>query len=324
MVYGIIAAVFLLFFAVSAAGGYYMYRYAVVRRKNATDYWAHPEKVKPPQDMTAERAEIVVRGRKFLLENGGKPYYRVSRDGLTLACRILHPDGIWTEQPRGIFLCCHGYRSHAIFDFSGAAEWLLRKGFSLCLIDERACGSSAGKYITFGIREKDDVVDWACWLQERYPDLPVILDGVSMGASTVLAASGETLPQNVRAILADCGYISPAAICKKILRQWFHLPPFPVYYAALCWIWLRTGVWLTALDCRETVRKNRLPLLIVHGTGDDFVPFAMGEELYAAARDHCDAEFFTVRDAPHAQSWLYDTDGYKAAVSRLLHKAGIE
>ena len=74
MVYGIIAAVFLLFFAVSAAGGYYMYRYAVVRRKNATDYWAHPEKVKPPQDMTAERAEIVVRGRKFLLENGGKPY----------------------------------------------------------------------------------------------------------------------------------------------------------------------------------------------------------------------------------------------------------
>ena len=87
MVYGIIAAVFLLFFAVSAAGGYYMYRYAVVRRKNATDYWAHPEKVKPPQDMTAERAEIVVRGRKFLLENGGKPYYRVSRDGLTLACR---------------------------------------------------------------------------------------------------------------------------------------------------------------------------------------------------------------------------------------------
>ena len=68
MVYGIIAAVFLLFFAVSAAGGYYMYRYAVVRRKNATDYWAHPEKVKPPQDMTAERAEIVVRGRKFLLD----------------------------------------------------------------------------------------------------------------------------------------------------------------------------------------------------------------------------------------------------------------
>ena len=162
MVYGIIAAVFLLFFAVSAAGGYYMYRYAVVRRKNATDYWAHPEKVKPPQDMTAERAEIVVRGRKFLLENGGKPYYRVSRDGLTLACRILHPDGIWTEQPRGIFLCCHGYRSHAIFDFSGAAEWLLREGFSLCLIDKRACGSSAGKYITFGIREWRTIFPSSC------------------------------------------------------------------------------------------------------------------------------------------------------------------
>lgn len=316
-------AIVLVLILLSGAFGFHMYRCAVVRRKNAADYWVQPEKLEPPQDMTAERAEIVARGQRFLLENGGKPYFRISRDGLTLACRMLHPDGVWTEQPRGIFLCCHGYRSHAVFDFSGAAEWLLREGFSLCLIDQRACGSSAGKYITFGVREKDDVVDWVCWLQERYPDLPVILDGVSMGASTVLAASGETLPPNVRAILADCGYTSPAAICKKVLRQWFHLPPFPVYYAALFWIWLRTGVWLTELDCRETVAKNRLPLLIVHGSGDDFVPYAMGESLYAAARDHCDAECFTAKGAPHAQSWLYDEEGYKAAIIRLLQKAEI-
>ena len=54
MVYGIIAAVFLLFLAVSAAGGYYMYRYAVVRRKNAADCWAHPEQLEPPLHQSPE------------------------------------------------------------------------------------------------------------------------------------------------------------------------------------------------------------------------------------------------------------------------------
>lgn len=317
----ILLSVTLFLVVITVAAGYSLYRFAVLRNKNTPDYWTHPEKLKPPQHMTPENTALVTRGREFLLSHAGKPYYRVSRDGLTLACRILHPDGVWSEQPRGIFLCCHGYRSHAVFDFAGAAEWLLSQGFSLCLIDERACGTSGGKYITFGVREKDDVTDWACWLHERYPELPVILDGVSMGASTVLAASGEVLPPNVRAIVADCGYISPGAICKKVLRKWFHLPPFPVYYAALFWIWLRTGVWLTDLDCCEAVSKNRLPLLIVHGKGDDFVPFSMGEALYAAAKAHCPAAFLAVDDAPHGQSWLYNTAAYQEALRQLLARA---
>lgn len=324
MPYAIIAAVFLLFLTVSFIGGLYMYRFAIVRDKKTPDWWTHPEKLEPPQHMTPENAAIVTHGRQWILAHASKPYYRVSRDGVTLACRMIHPTGIWTEQPRGIVLCCHGYRSHAVFDFAGAAEWLCAEGFSLCLIDQRACGSSGGKFVTFGVREKDDVVDWACWLVERYPDLPVLLDGVSMGSSTVLAASGEPLPPNVRAIVADCGYTSAAGICKKVLRQWFHLPPFPLYYAALCVIWLRAGVWLPDLDCADAVTRNRLPLLIAHGKADDFVPFSMGEQLYAAAKDHCDAEFFAVEGAPHGQSWLYDTDGYKAALRRLLYKAGLD
>ena len=174
MLYAILAAIFLLFLAFSVIGGYCMYRFAIVRNKKTPDWWAHPEEIAPPKHMTPENAALVTRGRQWILENASKPYYRVSRDGVTLACRMIHPTGVWTEQPRGIILCCHGYRSHAVFDFAGAAEWMLSEGFSLCLIDQRACGSSGGKFVTFGVREKDDVVDWACWLAERYPDLPVL------------------------------------------------------------------------------------------------------------------------------------------------------
>ena len=55
------------------------------------------------------------------------------------------------------------------------------------------------------------------------------LDGISMGAATVLMASEFDLPASVRGIIADCGYTSPRDILKKVIRQ-CHLPVAPVYF----------------------------------------------------------------------------------------------
>ena len=84
MLYAIIAAVFLLFLTVSVIGGIYMYRFAIVRDKKTPDWWTHPEKLEPPQHMTPENAAIVTHGRQWILAHASKPYYRVSRDGVSL------------------------------------------------------------------------------------------------------------------------------------------------------------------------------------------------------------------------------------------------
>lgn len=55
------------------------------------------------------------------------------------------------------------------------------------------------------------------------------LDGISMGAATVLMASELDLPASVRGIIADCGYTSPRDILRKVIRQ-LHLPVGPVYF----------------------------------------------------------------------------------------------
>ena len=48
---------------------------------------------------------------------------------------------------------------------------------------------------------------------------------------------------------------------------------------------------------------------------------ADSEALYAAAKAHCPAAFLAVDDAPHGQSWLYNTAAYQEALRQLLARA---
>jgi len=316
--------------AVSLGAGLYMARFASRRNPKIPDYWTHPEALPPFSPHIAPKdLPTMEQGQAFLLENAGAPHTITSRDGLRLQGHYIkaHPD----RKSQAIVLQVHGYRSHPLNDFAGSALAFCEKGFDLFLIDQRALGGSEGKYITFGILERYDVADWCRYLEQTFPGIPVILDGVSMGATTVLLAAGEPLPKNVRAVIADCGYASPAAICKKVLKQWFHLPPFPIYYAAVLWLRLLTGVWFGKFpadgyatgDCATALEKTKLPILFAHGTGDTFVPYTMS----CAAYGHCDrdrCELVTVEGAEHGLSWFEGREAYDAALARLLERAGIQ
>lgn len=68
-------------------------------------------------------------------------------------------------------------------------------GFNLLLVDQRAQNGSAGRYITFGVRESRDVRPWVELHNREFGPEPVFLGGVSMGATTVLMAAGGPLPE---------------------------------------------------------------------------------------------------------------------------------
>lgn len=293
-----------------------MYRFAIVRRKDAVDYWEHPEMLKRFDNIPDDHQLEIEKDRVFMLERSEK-VYRTSPDGLQLCGRLIeHPS------PKGIVLMCHGYRSHPMIDFAGAVSWMYEQGMSIFIMDQRASAGSEGKYITFGVRESEDLADWSRYLEERFPTLPIVFDGVSMGGFTVLLASGSDLPDNVKAIIADCGYTSPGDICKKVLKQWFNLPPFPIFYTAMLVVKLRTGLWLPGYDARKALEKNRLPVLFAHGTADNFVPYEMSVENRAHCL-YCDSELISAQDAPHGYSFVVAKAEYKEAILRLWEKAGI-
>ena len=119
-----------------------------------------------------------------------------------------------------IELMFHGYRGNAERDLCGGVQRCFALGRSVLLVDQRACGSSEGQVITFGVHESKDCHAWLEFMLERFgPDVKIILTGISMGAATVVTAAGKPLPENVIGILADCGYTSAKEIIKEVIRQ---------------------------------------------------------------------------------------------------------
>ena len=125
-----------------------------------------------------------------------------TKDGLRLHGRYYE-----TAPGAPVQILFHGYRSNALRDFSGGLQLALESGCNALLVDQRAHGASGGKCLSFGVLERRDCLEWIEYVNERFGrDEPVVPVGVSMGAATVLMASGLELPENVVGIIADCGY----------------------------------------------------------------------------------------------------------------------
>lgn len=227
-----------------------------------------------------------------------------SSDGLKLhgKCYTSTPDA-------PVQIMFHGYKSSAERDFCGGLQVAVQGGFNVLLVDQRAHGKSEGKGLTFGVKERYDCLAWINYAVERFGnDTKIFLYGMSMGAATVLMASGLELPANVVGIVADCGYTSPAAIIKKVLRE-LHCPVFPVYYLTRLGGMLFGGFDIESASATDALTYCKTPVLFVHGGDDRFVPCEMGQENY----DCCAAENKTlliVPSAGHGLSYMIDRQAY--------------
>ena len=85
----------------------------------------------------------------------------MSYDGKMLSARFLP-----REDAKGTILLFHGYRSSGLLDFGPELEFLHRQGYNLLLCDQRAHGASQGRYMTFGVRERYDVLSWVTYLAQ--------------------------------------------------------------------------------------------------------------------------------------------------------------
>lgn len=240
-----------------------------------------------------------------------------SADGLRLVARILP-----AENPKGTLLLMHGYRSTGVRDFSCILPFYHESGYNILLPDQRACGASEGKYITFGVKEREDCRLWAEYASERFgKDLPLFLDGISMGATTVLMAAGLPLPENVRGIIADCGFTSPMAIIGKVADKVLGSCPKPILRlssAMAGWI----GGWrydaCTTLDAMK--QNTAIPVLFSHGEKDDFVPVEMTRENYAACA--APKDIFLVPEAGHGMCYLMERETCQQGILEFLNKYG--
>jgi len=266
------------------------------------------------KDIKGEAERASVKGYvKELLELPFEEVSIISRDGLKL-CGLLYAP--YENAPLEIQL--HGYRSNPIHDFSGGGLEVLKGGRNLLMIYQRAHGRSEGRTISFGILERLDVLEWVKFAIERFgSDVKISLVGISMGAATVLLASELDLPENVRYAVADCPYSSIKEIIKKVAGE-MGFPPRLVYP------FIRLGARIFGgfdPDLRtplSAAANAKIPVLLIHGKEDGFVPFSMSEDIAKAAKER--VHFCAFDGADHGMSYIVNPQGYMAAVNDFKNK----
>ena len=242
-----------------------------------------------------------------------EPMEITTPDGLTLRGNYYEyaPDA-------PIEVLFHGYRGFSARDMCGAVQRCFAVGHSALLVDQRGHGHSDGHLITFGLREQEDVPVWLEAVARRFgPDRPVMIGGVSMGATTVLLAAGRGLPDNVVGVLADCGYTRARDIIQKVIRQ-LHLPVGLVYPFIRLGALVYGGFDPNRVDVPAALADCRVPVIFYHGDTDDFVPCEMSRENYAA----CPApkRLVVTPGAGHGLCYPADEEGYVRELREFLEK----
>lgn len=298
----IIALVVLALFLVL---GYICFYIACVRVYTISDKPAGPWR------QYADRIEDC---RVWMRENMSEKVTITSYDGLKLVGLFIP-----AENAKGTIIVMHGYRSRANMDFVPEVQFMNNYGYNLLVVMQRSHDESEGKYITFGIKERYDCKSWAEYAAERFgKDKDIFLSGISMGASTVLMASGLDLPKNVRGIIADCGFTSPKKIITKVVKRAIPLPTAPVVLGIGIFTKLIAGFGLSEYSTIDAMKKNELPILFIHGDADELIPIEMTYENYHACTS--EKELLVIKGANHAVSYLYDTEKCQRTIKEFITK----
>ncbi len=159
-------------------------------------------------------------------------------------------------------LLLHG-NAGTIRDRIPLARGLLREGVSVLLLEYRGYGGSEGKPSEAGLHA-DSRAGYE-YLVGKEGAGGVILFGRSMGGAVAARLAGEV---PVSGVILESVFTSLEAMARSLY------PFLP-------------GILFRRLRGRfatlDRVRDVEAPILVVHGTGDELVPLAMGLELFEAA-----------------------------------------
>jgi len=253
---------------------------------------------------------------RWLKSHNAQDVYITSEDGLKL-------HGLWVpvQEAKGTVLLAHGYRSTIYVEFRIAVEFFHSLGFNLLIPDQRSHGKSEGKFITFGVKECTDMRGWIRFHNECFGKYPMVLYGISMGASTMLYLADQHLPENIRGVIADCGFTSPKEILSSVFTAVTHLPAGPSIWAAGLFAKVFAGFRLDEKNTRETLAAGHYPVLMIHGAADDFVPCEMTIQGYNVCRTA--KTLLIVEGAEHGVSMIKDPVRYGDALLEFV-KCNVE
>jgi alpha-beta hydrolase superfamily lysophospholipase len=195
----------------------------------------------------------------------------------------LHAWYARAPQPRASALFCHGNTGN-LTKSADIIPHLLQAGLSVLFFDYRGFGRSTGRATYRGVIA-DGVTAARFHDSIRPKPLPSILYGFSLGG----AIAAQVLRRHpFDALILQSAFTSLMSLTR------FMYPRLPMYLVA-------GGLF----DTLSVVRKLKIPLLVMHGTADEVIPFRMSREIFEAAPEP--KRLHVVEGALHKD--MYERDG---------------
>lgn len=235
----------------------------------------------------------------------------------TNADKNLHADFLFPEKESDVFvIIIHGYTS-APRGMGMYAQKYHELGYNVLMPSLNGHADSEAGAVTMGWKDRLDIVDWVNFIAENYPESKIILHGESMGAATTMMTTGEELPANVKAAVADCGYTSVWDIFSNKIKNNFKMSEFPTLYSANTVNKIYSGFDFKEASAVEQLKKSKTPTIFIHGDKDTFVPYEMLDRVYEAAA--CEKAKVTIPDSPHARNACVNPELYWNSILEFIN-----
>lgn len=253
---------------------------------------------------------------KFLIDNKPKKITIKSNDGLKLTGFVFRqkPDTHrWA-------IIVHGYRKDHK-SMTAYTRNFYEKGFNILVVDLRACGESEGKFLSYGYFEKEDISLWCDYIIKNDVEAEILLFGHSMGATVVMQYAGIDDKKQVKCFIEDCGFTNAWDMNKIELKKRFNIPSFPILHLSNLLCRVRFGFYLNDADAVNALKKCAKPMMFIHGTCDNYVPFEMLDVLYDAIKSN-KKEKIIAEGASHVESIYLLGDKYFDKIVEFFNNIG--
>ena len=227
---------------------------------------------------------------------------------------LIHGWMVPGQANKGVVILQHGVRADKS-SVVNRAKFLASAGYTVMMFDFQAHGESPGNVITFGFLESRDSQAAVEFVKRVYPQKPVAIIGISLGAAAAVLADP---PVEVQAMVLEMMYPTIEEATKDRIE--IRLGPLGRVLSPLLTAQIpgRAGCHPEDLRPISRISKITIPKLFFAGTDDHETKFSEAQALFAAAAEP--KEFLPVDGAHHQDLHDFAPTQYEKTVLDFLDK----
>lgn len=173
---------------------------------------------------------------------------------------------------------------------------------------------------TMGINEKKVIADTINMVASKDESSSVFVFGIGVGATTSILATTQSLPPNVKGIIADSPYSMVDRLFEENIEQLYGLKAFPVVQLSSIYVKATKGWDIGSDAIVSAARESEIPIMYIHGTEDSIVPVEHSNNLFEITRAK-GTDHVTIHGATHLQGLNTDSEKYWREVDAFIRNS---